>query len=47
MRSLLLASEANCDTSLDVGVPFLNVGPVLLVLGTTLLMLPWAWEVQR
>ena len=28
-----------------MGVPFLSVGPVLLVLGTSLLMLPWAWEV--
>ena len=45
MRSVLLASEANFDTSLDVGVPFLSVGPVLLVLGTNLLMLPWAREV--
>ena len=42
---MLLAPEANFGTSLDVGVPFLSVGPVLLVLGTNLLMLPWAREV--
>ena len=42
---MVLAPEANFDTSLDVGVPFLSVGPVLLVLGTNLLMLPWAREV--
>ena len=33
---MVLAPEANFDTSLDVGVPFLSVGPVLLVLGTNL-----------
>ena len=33
---MLLAPEANFCTSLDVGVPFLSVGLVLLVLGTNL-----------
>ena len=42
---MLLAPEANFSSSLDVGVPFLSVGPVMLVLGANLVMLPWAREV--